>query len=59
MSDAQKVVANANKEIEEAYRAAKNYVIQLRERYQVDKLAGTSPTQVATAIGEECPIIIG
>jgi hypothetical protein len=55
MNDAQKTVARANKEIEGAYAAAKDYVSQLRERYEVDKLVGDLSAQIAHAIGERCP----
>jgi hypothetical protein len=55
MGDAQKVVASANKEIEEAYEAAKGYVAQLRGRYEIDKLAGDLSAQVAGVIGANCP----
>jgi hypothetical protein len=55
MGDAQKVVASANKEIEEAYQAAKGYVTQLRERYELDNLVGDLSAQVAEIIGENCP----
>lgn len=55
MGDAQKIVARTNKEIEEAYSAAKDYVVQLRDRYGIDKLVETLAMDVAQIIGEQCP----
>lgn len=55
MSDAQKIVARTNKEIEEAYSAARDYVIQLRERYGIDRLVGDLAAEIAQIIGELCP----
>jgi hypothetical protein len=55
MGDAQRIVTQANKEIEEAYAAAKDYVSQLRERYEVSKLVGDLSSEIAHVIGEGCP----
>lgn len=55
MGDAQKIVASANKEIEEAYAAAKTYVVQLRERHEIDNKVGALSSRIASIIGPACP----
>jgi hypothetical protein len=55
MGDAQKIVTKTNKEIEEAYSAAKTYVVQLRDAYQVDKLVADLAARIAVVIGPQCP----
>jgi hypothetical protein len=55
MGDAQKIVAKANQEIEEAYDEAKVYASQLRQRYEIDKLVADLSSDIAKIIGETCP----
>jgi len=55
LGDAQRITTKTNKEIEQAYAAAKEYVVQLRARYQIDALVGELSIQIAKAIGERCP----
>lgn len=55
MGDTQKMVAQTNKEIEEAYSAAKEYVVQLRDRYGIDQLVERLAVEVARIIGDQCP----
>jgi hypothetical protein len=54
LGDAQKTVAGANKEIEEAYSAAKDYVVQLRDQHGIDRLVGALSSQITQIIGN-CP----
>jgi hypothetical protein len=55
MGDAQKTVAGSNREIEEAYAAAREYVIQLRERFGIDRLVGELSSELSGIIGPGCP----
>jgi hypothetical protein len=55
MNDAQKTVVDTNKEIERAYAAAKESVVQLRERYGIDKSVGDLSVAVAQIVGPGCP----
>lgn len=55
LGDAQRRGAQADKEINEAYESARVYLSQLRERYEIDKLASDLSVQVAGIIGKSCP----
>jgi hypothetical protein len=51
LGDAQRFTTRTNKEIEQAYDAAKEYVVQLRERCKIDALTAELSSQIAGAIG--------
>ncbi len=55
LGDAQRFTTRTNKEIEQAYGAAKEYVVQLRERFKIDVLTTELASQIAGAIGQQCP----
>ncbi|MDI4233414.1 hypothetical protein OZ411_11375 [Bradyrhizobium sp. Arg237L] len=55
LSDARKTAGRTNKEIEEAYVAAKDYVVQIRKRHKIDALVGNLSSEVARIVGDTCP----
>jgi hypothetical protein len=55
LGEATRVVESANKEIAEAYEAAKNFASQLRDRYQVGTLTSGVSVAIADIFDEHCP----
>jgi hypothetical protein len=55
LNEATRIVERANKEIAEAYEAAKNYASQLRDRYQIGILTSKISFAIAEVFGAHCP----
>lgn len=55
LGEAARVVESANKEIAEAYEAAKNFASQLRDRYQVGTLTSKLSVAIAGTFDTHCP----
>lgn len=55
LSEATRVVESANKEIAEAYEAAKNFASQLRDRYQIGTLTSKVSAAIARTFDKHCP----
>lgn len=55
LSEAARIVEKANKEIGEAYDAAKLYAPQLRDKYQIGTLTAKLALEVAKIVGPSCP----
>jgi hypothetical protein len=55
LNEAAMIVDTANKEIGGAYKSAKSYASQLRDRYQIGLLTSSVAVAVAKAIGSTCP----
>jgi hypothetical protein len=57
LTEAAEVVDRANKEIAGAYKSAKAYASQLRDRYQIGVLTSKAAIAVAEVIGSACPAL--
>lgn len=55
LSEATQIVESANKEIGEAYDAAKNYASQLRDHYQIGVLTSKLAVAIAEVFNGHCP----
>lgn len=55
LSEAERTVQRANKELEEAYSAAYAFASQLRTHYNIPALASSAAVKIASLIGERCP----